>query len=144
MKKINFLFLLASLILIAILFLTGKTSFEYIVFREMNLIKWAGSLIKTYIVLLAYIAGFFAMIFIAIIDIFSSIILQLEFPILTFVYEYLIIGFSKTWYWDQFQGNYLFASALLISLVSIFILLFPEVNKFQKVVYNPGNFSKKF
>jgi hypothetical protein len=144
MKKINILFLLASLILIAILFLTGKTSFEYIVFKEMSLIKWAVSLIKTYIVLLAYIAGFFAMILIAIIDIFSSIILQLEFPILNFVYEYLIIGFSKTWYWDQFQGSYLLASALLISLVSIIVLFLPEGNKFQKVVYNPGNFSKRY
>ena len=110
----------------------------------MSLIKWAVSLIKTYIVLLAYIAGFFAMILIAIIDIFSSIILQLEFPILNFVYEYLIIGFSKTWYWDQFQGSYLLASALLISLVSIIVLFLPEGNKFQKVVYNPGNFSKRY
>lgn len=144
MKKISILFVLASVILVAILFLTGKTSFEYIVFSEMSLIKWAVSLIKTYIVLMAYIAGFFAMILIAIIDIFSSIILQLEFPILHFVYDYLIIGFSKTWYWDQFQGSYLLASALLIFLVSVIVLFVPEANKFQKVIYNPGDFSKRY
>lgn len=144
MKKISFLFLIGSLVLIAILFLTGKTSLEYIVFKELDLIKWVGSLIKTCVVLLAYIAGFFAMILIAIIDIFSSIIFQIEFPILSFVYDYLIIGFSKTWYWDQFQGTYLLASALFISVVSIIVLLIPEFNKYQKVVYNPGDFSRKF
>lgn len=143
MKKISVLVLIASLILLITLWLSGKVAFEPAFFSELSLLPWLISFAKTAVVLSAYIAGFFAMIVIAFVDIISSMILKLEFPILHLIYDQFFVVFSKGWYWDQFHGSYLFISAVIFLIGSLIILANPDTKRYQRVAYNPSAFSDR-
>lgn len=143
MKKLSALLLIASLVLLAALWLNEKFTFEIPHYQQISIASLLNSFIKTIIVLLAYIAGFFAMIFIALIDIFSTIIWKVEFPIMNFVYDKFFISFSKAWYWDQHSGFYLFVSGLLISVLCLIALGYPDMTRNQRVIYDPAKFNTK-
>jgi|GEM_PF-6852953 len=141
MKKVSALVFIASLILLLVLWLTDKVAFEAALFKEINLLHWLVSFFKTAVVLSAYIAGFFAMIIITFVDIVSSMIWKIEFPILHMIYDKFFITFSKGWYWDQFHGSYLFISAIVFLIVSLIILAIPDPKRNQRVYYNPSAYT---
>jgi hypothetical protein len=143
MKKFSALILLASLILLFVLWISGKMVFEWVSFTGLNPVHWVQALLKTFIVLLAYIAGFFAMIVITFIDILSSMIWKVEFPILHMVYEKFFLIFSKGWYWDQFHGSYLFTSAVIIFFIAMVMLAIPDTKRTRRVVYNPSLYASR-
>lgn len=141
MKKVSALVFIASLILLLTLWLTDKVAFEAALFKEINPLHWLVSFAKTAVVLSAYIAGFFAMIIITFVDIVSSLIWKLEFPILHVVYDQFFLAFSKGWYWDQFHGSYLFVSGIVLLLASLIILSIPDAKRNRRVSYNPSAFA---
>lgn len=143
MKKVSALVLIASLILLITLSVTRKFSFEPSFFDDLNLIHWLNALFRTIVVLMAYIAGFFAMIVITFADILSSMIWKVEFPMIHFVYDKFFLEFSRGWYWDQFQGSYLFISAILILLISLIILSIPDPKRRARYLYNPALFNPR-
>ena len=143
MKKISALILAASLMLLIILAITRKFSVEATFYSDWNLIHWLGSFFKTIVVLFAYIAGFFAIIVITFVDILSSMIWKVEFPILHLVYDKFYLGFSKGWYWDQFQGGYLFLSAIIILLIAMIVLAIPDNKRKARYLYDPANFAPR-
>ncbi|MEE4176927.1 MAG: hypothetical protein V2I46_05400 [Bacteroides sp.] len=143
MKKFSALVLIASLILLVTLWATRKFSFEFSFFNDLNLLHWLSSLVKTIIVLLAYIAGFFAMLVITFADIVSSMIWKVEFPLMHLVYDKFFLEFSKGWYWDQFHGGYLFTSGVLILLITLIILSIPDTKRRARYIYNPAQFASR-
>jgi len=143
MKKFSALLLIASMVLLATLWFNEKVVFEMDHFRNLSILQWVNSFLKTIIVLLAYIAGFFAMILITLIDIFSSIIWKIEFPILHLVYDKFFIAFSKGWYWDQFPGVYHFISGIVVTIFAMIVLGFPDIRRNQRIVYDPGRYQSK-
>lgn len=143
MKKFSALILLASLVLLFVLWITEKMVFEWVYFSDLNPLHWVQALLKTFIVLVAYIAGFFAMIFIAFIDILSSMIWKVEFPILHIVYEKFFLIFSKAWYWDQFHGSYLFISGVIIFIIALVMLAIPDTKRTRRVVYDPSRYGSR-
>ncbi len=143
MKTLSSLLLIASLVLLGTLWLNEKEVFETDQLHNICIIKLINSFLKTIIVLFAYIVGFFALLFIALIDIFSSIIWKVEFPILHLVYENFFIGFSKSWYWDQHTGIYLFLSGVVIFLICAVVLGIPDLRRHKRVVYHPQIFTTR-
>ena len=143
MKKVSALVLIASLVLLVILWITHKFTFNTNFLRDLNFVQWLSAFLKTIVVLVAYIGGFFAMILITFVDIVSSLIWNVEFPILNLVYDKFFLGFSKDWYWDQFPGAYLFISGLLLMLISIIILALPDTKRKARSTYNHAHFSSR-
>jgi hypothetical protein len=143
MKKFSALILLASLILLFVLWISEKMVFEWVFFIGLNPVHWLQAMLKTFIVLLAYIGGFFAMILITFIDILSSMIWKVEFPILHLVYEKFFLVFSKGWYWDQFHGSYLFISGVIIFFIAMVMLAIPDTKRTRRVVYDPSRYGTR-
>lgn len=143
MKTISAFLLIASFVLLATLWLNEKVVFNTDHFQHISFTLLFNSILKTIIVLLAYIAGFFALLFIALIDIISTMIWKVEFPVLQLVYENFFIGFSKNWYWDQHTGAYLFLSGVFISICCVVILGIPEFRRYQRVAYYPAMFTTR-
>ncbi|MBW6497702.1 MAG: hypothetical protein K0B09_04885 [Bacteroidales bacterium] len=141
MKKVSALIFIASFILLLTLWLTGKVAFEAALFKEINPLQWLVSFAKTAVVLSAYIVGFFAMIVITFVDIVTSLIWKIEFPILHLIYDKFFLTFSKGWYWDQFHGIYLFISGTVLLILSLIILLIPDTRRNQRVPYNPASYA---
>ncbi len=141
MKKVSALVFIASLILLFVLWYTNKVAFEAALFEEINPLHWLVSFFKTAVVLSAYIAGFFAMIIITFVDILSSLIWKIEFPILHLIYDKFFLTFSKGWYWDQFHGSYLFISAVVFLIGSLIILAIPNTKRNKRVSYNPAAYA---
>lgn len=143
MKKFGALMLVASLVLLVTLWLSGKVMFQPGFFSDLSFSRGFYSLVKTIVVLTAYIAGFFAMLVITFVDIISSIIWKAEFPLLHLVYDKFFLAFSKGWYWDEFSGSCLFISGLILFLTSLVIVNFPDTRRNQRIVYDPTRFSAK-
>lgn len=143
MKKVSALVLIASLILLLTLWFNHKVSFDLSFFQNLNPVQWLSAFFRTLVVLIAYIGGFFAMILITLVDIVSSLVWKVEFPLLHLVYDKFFLAFTKGWYWDQFQGSYLFISGSLILLISTILLAIPDTKRKARYVYDPSRFAAR-
>jgi hypothetical protein len=136
MKKISTLFIIASIILIGMLFTTGKMDFNGSFHSQVSLFDSLLALFRTIVIIFAWAAGLALMIVITLVDVFTTLITKTEFPILHYVYDTAFLTFSKGWYWDQFNGlQLLIAAALLLSFGVIYLKAIP-FRKNQVVKYN--------
>ena len=136
MKKISTLFIIASIILIGMVFTTGKADFNGSLHSQVSLFDSLLALFRTIVIIFAWAAGLALMIVITLVDVFTTVITKTEFPILHYVYDTAILSFSKGWYWDQFNGHQLLIAAILLFSFGVIYLVIIPFRKNQVVKYN--------
>lgn len=136
MKNISILLITTAIILTVILMITGKMDFTSFLSTRLDISGSFQALLKTIIIGFVWGVGLAIMIVITLVDVIITITTRIEFPILNFLYQWIFISFSQTWYWDQFTGMQLFSSALFLFFIGVALLLIPELRKKQIVRYH--------
>lgn len=131
----SFLIISAVVIVIA-LFASEKVDMNSLFIElEFKNVLWV--MLKTLAVSFLSIISLGLMIVIALIDVLLSLITQLEFPIMSFMYQYLYLDLARGWYWDIHTGSELFTSCLILFSLAMIRVYITPYNQRKIFVYHP-------
>jgi hypothetical protein len=132
MKSWNIFLIIWSLILAIALIANGKIEFQNL---QDNLLspEIILALLKTVLVAIAGTLFLFMIILLLLADVFLTLFMAGDFPIMQLLYHELYLGYFRNYYWDAYAGGHLMMSCIIIfGLSLIYSYLIPLTNRKTK------------
>ena len=134
MKNWNSFFIISSIIIALILFITGKQSLENI-FDDIQIRETIIVFFKTIAISFIAVLTIITLVILILIDVLLTVILKKEFPLFHLLYEHVYKQLIVGWYWDSHTGGHiLMACIIMFGLGVIGMNLGSVFGKKKKVV----------
>lgn len=134
MKNWNSFFIISSIIIALILFITGKQSIENL-FDDIHIRETVIVFFKTIAVSFIAVLAIITMVILILIDVLLTVLLRKEFPLFHLLYEHVYKQVAVGWYWDSHSGGHiLMACIIMFGLGIIGMNLGSVFGKKKKVV----------
>lgn len=107
-------FIIVSTSIIALtLFASGRIEM-YNMMDNITVQDTVVAMVKTVAVVISGCLIIASMIVILLVDIVTSVIMRMEFPIIHFLYQNYYVGIVRDWYWDANTGSHLLMACIVL------------------------------
>ncbi|MFW5707125.1 MAG: hypothetical protein ACOC12_04325 [Bacteroidota bacterium] len=84
------------------------------------------------------------MVIILVIDILISVIMQVDFPIMHLLYEYLYLGMIREWFWDAHTGSHILMATIVLFGIGLINTYLGPVHRKKTFIYYKNKESNYF